>query len=241
MMKKTFDSQIGPKYQRLKDHITNNIEEGHWPPNYMIPSENVLVQDLQVSRMTVNRALRELATEGYLVRVPGVGTFVSELQSRSHLIEIHNIADEVKERGHHYSSKVISNKQEKLNAKDAERIQLKVGSKVFRSLIVHMENHIPIQLEDRFVNSAVVPKYGEVDFTKITPTEYLLKVAPLQEVEHTVQAQMPTTRIKNLLQLDKNEPCLVLLRRTWSQEKIASVATLYHPGHRYELSDHFVP
>ena len=98
---------------------------------------------------------------------------------------------------------------------------------------------IPIQVEDRYVNPAVVPDYGKTDFTQTTPAEYLLKVAPLQEVEHTVQARMPTSRIKKLLHLKENEPCLVLLRRTWSKGKIASIATLYHPGDRYELSDHF--
>ena len=131
------------------------------------------------------------------------------------------------------------NKQDKLSNENAKRIQLPPGSTAFHSIIVHEENHIPIQVEDRYVNPRVVPGYGGVDFTRTTPTEYLLKVAPLQEVEHTVQARMPTLRVRKLLQLKENEPCLVLLRRTWSQGKIASIATLYHPGNRYELSDHF--
>ncbi len=233
------ENEVGPKYQRLKSYITSRIKGGDWPPAHQLPSENELVSGLQLSRMTVNRALRELANEGYLTRVPGVGTFVAEIHSRSHFLEINNIADEVRERKHDYSAKVILNKRDKLNSENARRIQLAPGSKVFHSIIVHEENHIPIQVEDRYVNPQVVPGYGGVDFTRTTPTEYLLKVAPLQEVEHTVQARMPTARVRKLLQSKANEPCLILLRRTWSQEKIASVATLYHPGNRYELSDHF--
>lgn len=233
------ENEVGPKYQRLKTHIIARIKVGDWPPAYQLPSENELVNSLQVSRMTVNRALRELASEGYLTRVPGVGTFVAEIHSRSHFLEINNIADEVRERMHDYSAKVIVNKRDKLNSENAKRIQLPPGSYVFHSIIVHEENHIPIQVEDRYVNPQVVPGYGDVDFTLTTPTEYLLKVAPLQEVEHTVQARMPSARIRKLLKLEENEPCLILLRRTWSQGQIASVATLYHPGSRYELSDHF--
>ena len=233
------ENEVGPKYQRLKSHIIARIKTGDWPPAYQLPSEHELVSSLQVSRMTVNRALRELASEGYLTRVPGVGTFVAEIHSRSHFLEINNIADEVRERKHDYSATVILNKQDKLSNENAKRIQLPPGSIAFHSIIVHEENHIPIQVEDRYVNPRVVPGYGGVDFTRTTPTEYLLKVAPLQEVEHTVQARMPTLRVRKLLQLKENEPCLVLLRRTWSQEKIASIATLYHPGNRYELSDHF--
>ncbi len=233
------ENEVGPKYQRLKSWITTRIKEGHWPPAHQIPSENELVASLDVSRMTVNRALRELAHEGYLTRVPGVGTFVAEIHSRSHFLEINNIADEVRERMHDYSAKVIFNKRDKLNSKNAERIQLSPGSYAFHSIIVHEENHVPIQVEDRYVNPQVVPGYGNVDFTRTTPTEYLLQAAPLQEVEHTVQARMPGTRTGKLLQLKKNEPCLILLRRTWSRGKVASVATLYHPGNRYEISDHF--
>ena len=233
------ENEVGPKYQRLKSHIIARIKAGDWPQAYRLPSENELVNSLQVSRMTVNRALRELASEGYLTRVPGVGTFVAEIHSRSHFLEINNIADEVRERKHDYSARVIMNKRDRLNSENAERIQLPPGSKAFHSVIVHEENHLPIQVEDRYVNPQVVPGYGDIDFTRTTPTEYLLKVAPLQEVEHTVRARMPAPRTRKLLQLKENEPCLVLLRRTWSQGKIASVATLYHPGSRYELSDHF--
>ena len=233
------DDEVGPKYQRLKTHIIARIKGGDWPPAHRLPSENELVNSLQVSRMTVNRALRELANEGYLTRVPGVGTFVAEIHSRSHFLEINNIADEVRERMHDYSAKVIFSRLDKLSDENAKRLQLTRGSQVFHSIIVHEENHIPIQVEDRYVNPQVVPGYGEVDFTLTTPTEYLLKAAPLQEVEHTVHARMPDERVRKLLHLKENEPCLVLLRRTWSQGKIASIATLYHPGSRYELSDHF--
>jgi GntR family transcriptional regulator, histidine utilization repressor len=235
----TLDTEVGPKYQKLKSFIIKQIEEGDWLPAHQLPSEHELVRDLNFSRMTVNRALRELAAEGYLQRVPGVGTFVADLQSSGHFLEIHNIADEVKERRHEYSSNVILNNRSKLNVENANRLQVSHGSDAFHSTIVHMENHIPIQVEDRYVNPAVVPEYGLVDFKHTTPAEYLLKAAPLQEVEHTIQARMPTSRIKKLLHLKENEPCLLLLRRTWSQGKVASIATLYHPGNRYELSDHF--
>ncbi|NKB37938.1 MAG: histidine utilization repressor [Gammaproteobacteria bacterium] len=238
-MSVNLDKEVGPLYQRLKSFIIRQIENGDWLPKHQLPSEHELVADLGVSRMTVNRALRELASDGYLTRVAGVGTFVAELQSRSHFLEIRNIADEVRERMHDYSARVVLNKKEKLSSENALRLQVRQASNAFHSTIVHMENHIPIQLEDRFVNPQVVPGYGSVDFTQTTPAEYLLKVAPLQEVEHTVQARFPAARIRNLLHLEKNEACLVLLRRTWSKGKIASFATLYHPGNRYELSDHF--
>ena len=50
--------------------------------------------------MTANRALRELSADGFLSRVPGVGTFVKEPPARSSLLELRNIAEEIAQRGH---------------------------------------------------------------------------------------------------------------------------------------------
>ena len=240
-LEKALQSEQGPKYQRLKSYILKQIGNNIWPPSFLLPTELEFSRTLSMSRMTVNRALRELANEGILVRTAGAGTYVAEPKSSGHLLEIHNIADEVRQRNHDYSCQLIVNKLDKLNSKDAARMQLATGTKVFHTVIVHLENNRPIQIEDRYVNPEVVPDYGTTDFTVTTPAEFLLKVAPLQEAEHRVQARMPTAEHKKLLKLKSSEPCLVLLRRTWSLSKIASVATMYHPGDSYELSDVFTP
>ncbi|MCP5368777.1 MAG: GntR family transcriptional regulator, partial [Hyphomicrobiales bacterium] len=67
-----------PQYQRIKRHIMRLIDGGGLGPGDRVPSENALVRELGVSRMTVNRALRELTAAGLLVRVQGTGTFVAE-------------------------------------------------------------------------------------------------------------------------------------------------------------------
>ena len=57
-----------PHYLKLKQYILRHITNGDWPPLSRVPSENDLVVKFGVSRMTVNRALRELVTAGLLVR-----------------------------------------------------------------------------------------------------------------------------------------------------------------------------
>jgi GntR family transcriptional regulator, histidine utilization repressor len=69
----------------------------------------------------------------------------------------------------------------------------------------------------------------------------LSKVAPLQEAEHRLRAVMPDDRIRKLLAMKRDEPCLLMIRRTWSAAVIASVARLYYPGSRYEMSGRFRP
>jgi len=112
---------------------------------------------------------------------------------------------------------------------------------LFRSVIVHSENERPLQLEERCVLPAVAPDYLSVDFARITPHEYLMQAAPLQEAQHILRAVMPDDATRRLLQMKRGEPCLLVLRRTWAAGAIASVARLYYPGSRYEMSGRFRP
>ncbi len=63
-------SEAQPLYARVKAHILDNIQSGAWEPGRRVPSENELVESFRISRMTANRALRELMAEGFLSRVP---------------------------------------------------------------------------------------------------------------------------------------------------------------------------
>lgn len=70
-------------------------------------------------------------------------------------------------------------------------MQLTEGSPVFHSRVLHFENDLPIQLEERWVNPALAPEYARQDFTKITPNQYLMVAAPLQRVEYRIEAALP--------------------------------------------------
>jgi GntR family histidine utilization transcriptional repressor len=229
------------RYQRVKNHICARIERGEWPEGFRIPSEHELVRDLGVSRMTANRAVRELAAEGYLTRVQGVGTFVAKSRAQSEIVRIRNIAEEIAERGHRHGIDLRELATVKASAVVADYFGFMVGMPVFHSLVVHSENNIPIQIEDRYVNPAIVPDYLAVDFTQTTTNEYLMRVAPVSEVRHVIEAVRPDKRSCRLLRIDETEPCLRLFRQVWSGGVPASCAWLTHPGSRFRMTARFEP
>jgi GntR family histidine utilization transcriptional repressor len=234
-------AQLLPRYQQVKNHIHDYIERGDWTPGRKITSENELVRELGVSRMTVNRALRELAAEGLLTRVQGVGTFVADRRAQSEVVQIRNIADEVRERGHVHRSSVRELRAVEAMPAVAKALGLAPRSKVFRSLVVHSENDVPIQVEDRYVNPKTAPKYLGVDFEQITTSEYLINIAPITEVRHVIEAIRPDRKVSKLLQIEANEPCLRLFRRVWSYGVPSSCAWLTYPGTRYLMVAQFAP
>ncbi|MGI9483674.1 MAG: histidine utilization repressor [Hyphomicrobiales bacterium] len=224
-----------PLYLQVKTRILEAIRSGEWPPGFRVPSENQLVKDLNISRMTINRALLELKDEGYLSRVHGVGTFVRELPHQASLIELKNIAEEVHERGGIYSNKIILLEEIEVEGELAHRFGFEVAGNVFHLVVVHAENGTPLQIEDRYVNPAVAPEFINQDFNTTTPTKYMLSVAPVDLLEHVVTARLPDARTQELLDIPADEPCLVLNRRSWSWGKVATVASLTYPASRYEL------
>lgn len=228
-----------PRYVAIKQFVLTGISNGQLKPGDRLPSEAELVEQFGVSRMTASRALRELQNDGIIVRLPGVGSFVAERAPQSQIIQIRNIADEIRSRGHEYHAVVVQNVAEKASRKTAPLLGVAPGTPIFHSVIVHNEAGVPIQLEERFVLAAAAPEYGTRDFTDTTPNEYLTKVAPLERVDHTVRAVMPDSRAQELLQMKDGEPALLNIRQTWSNSRVVSYARLTHPGSRFEFNDTF--
>ena len=237
----TAAGETQPLYQKVKRYVLDRIREGSLRANDQVPSESAMVKLLSVSRMTVNRALRELTAEGHLVGVAGVGRFVADRKAHGRLLEIRNIAHEIKARNHVYRAEPLLQQEEPADEDTAMGLGLAIGSPVFHSLILHREQNIPVQLEDRYVNPQIAPDYLAVDFSRKTPHEYLMEAAPLQEAEHLVHAKMPEPNIRKLLEMPPGEPCLVLERRTWTAGLMATLSSLYHPGSRYVLGGRFKP
>ncbi|EJC71233.1 histidine utilization repressor [Rhizobium leguminosarum bv. viciae WSM1455] len=235
MKRELAENDSTPLYAGVKQVILDRIQSGEWPPKYRVPSENELVVELGVSKMTANRALRELANEGELIRIQGVGSFVAERKGYSALFEVRNIADEIAERGHVHEAAVVVLAQETASPEVADALELPIGAAVFHSLIVHSENGVPVQIEDRFVHPEAAPEYLVQDFSTLTPNAYLTAAAPLSGSEHVVEAAMPQAWECKLLTIMKTEPCLTIRRRTWSAKQVVSTARLVYPGHRYRL------
>jgi len=226
---------------QLKELIIGQISAGELQPRDRVPSENELVDATGVSRMTANRALRELNDEGYVERVAGVGTFVADFKAVSHVLEVRNIADEIKRRGHSHASTVLVQEKVAADKDTAAALRIDEGSVVFHLVLIHHESAIPIQIEHRYVLQDFAPECLQQDFTSVTPSAYLSAISPLQEAEHVVRAAMPDESIRDGLEMADAEPCLVVSRRTWAHGRPVSFARLYHPGSRFELSGHYVP
>ena len=228
-----------PAYERVKAFIKAQVNLAVWRPGAPVPSEAVLQQQFGISRMTVNRALRELVVEGVVTRIQGSGTVVAQLHRISSTLALRDIHDEVLARGHAHSFRLLHLGAVRASAALAEVFRLRRGARLFHSVLVHCEDGVPIQYEDRHVNPAAAPNYLTADFATTTPTRYLLEYAPLTEASYAIEAGLPSAQEAEGLAITPGAPCLVMTRCTISGPHVASLARLVYPGLRYSFSGKF--
>jgi len=225
-----------PAYLQIKTFVLEKIQSGEWREGDLIPTELALCEQFGVSRMTVNRALRELTNDELLVRIKGSGTYVAQPKFQSTLIEIRSIAQDIRERGHEHTSQVLSIERLQATRAQARQYGIPVDTPLFHSIIVHAENGLPIQYEDRIVDARMAPDYMEQDWSRITPNEYLVRVAPLPKGFYTIEVQVPPPAIAQALHMAEHQPCLVMDRSTSSSDQFTTHARLWHPGDRYKFT-----
>lgn len=206
-----------------------------------MPSEAELVARFGVSRMTVNRAMRELQAEGLVMRTQGVGTFAAPLHRVSSTLTIRDLHEEITARGHRHDAVVHLQQAEAASDALAGQLGVSPGTRLFHTLIVHLEDGVPLQCEDRYVNPACAPGYLDADFTRTTPTQYLFAHTQLWRAQYTIESARPTRQEARLLGVAAGAPCLVVVRRTYARDAAITLARLVHPGSRYQLSGEFVP
>jgi GntR family transcriptional regulator, histidine utilization repressor len=226
-------------YEQVKQYLRDGIAAGTWREGGRIPSEFALMETLGASRMTVHRALREMSAEGVFLRIQGVGTFVRRRTPRSALLEIHDISEDITSRGHAHRAAVLRLEARRVDAALAAEFQLPSKVKIHYSEVVHFEDDVPVQLEERFISPNFAPDYLRQDFTRITINRYLLGITPPDEVEHVIHAVTPDERAQELLLIGSQEPCLRLLRRTWIDTRLVTFSILTHPGQRYSLGSRY--
>ncbi len=226
-------------YEKIKRSVVREIESGKLKPGDKVPSETQLAKEFNASRMTANRALKELNEENRILRVQGVGSFVAKIKPEASLLEIKSIAREINDWGGVHSCEILLLKEERLSREIAGKMDLAEGDRIFHSIILHRDRGIGVQYSERYINPAVAPLYLDQDFTKMTPSDYLLKEAPIQEAEHIIEAVSVNKTIQQYLKIRPQAPCLSLTRRTWSFDRVATYSKIISPGSRYKLKGKF--
>jgi GntR family histidine utilization transcriptional repressor len=226
-------------YRVIIEALRAEIASGRLKPGDRIPSENELVAAFGVSRMTANRAVRELAQAGLVTRTVGSGSFVAEPRLELSLLRVPDIVAEIRQAGGLYAASVIVRARASASPELARALEKPAGADILHTLIVHRSDGRPIQLEDRHVDPDFAPDYLDQDFETRSPNAYLTAIARPEQAEQIVEAAPADARTAQLLEIAKGHCCLKVTRRTWCGGRVATMATLTAPGERWRLNVRF--
>ena len=88
-----------PLYVQLKNKIKKDIRVCIYKPGDQIPSETTMQEKYQVSRITIRNAIKELQSEGYIQKVHGKGSYVSESDLNRLPAGVTSLSDDAKMQG----------------------------------------------------------------------------------------------------------------------------------------------
>jgi hypothetical protein len=95
--------------------------------------------------------------------------------ARAHPLEIRGIADEIRARGHVHRAEVIVLERVRAVARSGRGLSSRRAANCIARRSCISRTTVPVQLEDRYVSPRLAPDYLEVDFTRTTPHDYLIK------------------------------------------------------------------
>lgn len=130
-----------PKYELIKDDFIYKIENGIYSPGNELPSENELIQQYCVSRITVRRAIDELYHLGYVEKRQGKRGYVRETAKTQELASISSYTEEILKQGMVPSRKVIASELRLCTPDEQATLKLDKTDAVFHlNRVVYADN-----------------------------------------------------------------------------------------------------
>lgn len=230
-----------PRYAAIRRDLETAILSGRWPPGHKVPSEHELVARYGCARMTVNKALSELAAAGLIVRHRRIGSFVATPTTEESILEIHDIEAEARRAGKAYRFALTARAMRKATAADAERLAAPVGVPILALNSIHHVAGAPFAAEDRLINLLAVPEASNADFSKLPPGSWLLAQMPWNRARHRISAVNADAATAQGLKIARGTACLVVERQTWLRNAPITQVKLTYPGDCHHLLAHFSP
>lgn len=222
--------------ERIRSDIESRILEGELQPGDRLPIEHDLMEQYECSRMTVNKAISALAAAGLVQRRRKAGTFVAVPSAHAMVLDIPDLANEVRGRGQTYRYRLLHRE-----ICDAGKVDdsLEIEGDVLWTVGVHLADGEPFAHESRAVSLTAVPEIDDTVFDPEGPGTWLLRHVPWTEAETHITATGAVDSAAQYLKVPENTPCLCVIRRTWrAGEHITAVRQLFL-GDSYSLVARF--
>jgi GntR family transcriptional regulator len=229
-----------PIYHQLKNQILDAIAEGTLGLDDPLPSERELVEHLNVSRMTIRRALNDLVMNGQLYTRPGKGTYVQGAKVKQHLSRLLGFTADMRRTGHQVKSKVLHTEIAPAAGKLVERLRVEPGEPVVYLERLRLVDDVPIAWDRSNLPERLCPGLLRLDLEHgslydVLRHEYGIV---LRYAHQTVEAALCNWDEQRLFGISEGAPVLIGERTVFTDDDIVieySKSSHRADQYRYEI------
>ena len=228
-----------PRYRQLAEELAAAIGDGTHALGSRLPTEAQLCAAHSLSRGTVRQALRELEEQGLIRRRPGTGTIVVNTAPMASYTPVVSNSGDIARMVRH--TRVVDPEANEVAADEAlaSRLGVAVGSRWFRIAGVRVPRADaaagadgPLSWSEQYLAAELsaasreVALRGQFDAAEIRSTR----------IEQEVHAELMPRRIADALTEEAGSAALVVVRRYFNGERLATVSVNTHPGARFRVT-----
>lgn len=169
-----------PLYLQLANKLANGIHSGLWQPDEALPSERLLSESLDISRVTARKAIDMLCERGLLNRKHGSGTYITPKLEQP-LSRLTNFSEELRQRGFVPGSQWLSRETGVAAPEEILSLGLSPHTVVSRLKRLRTADNVVMAIESSTIPALYLPNpklvtdslYGYLESNNFAPTRAL--------------------------------------------------------------------
>ncbi|MBY4952571.1 GntR family transcriptional regulator [Pantoea sp. DY-17] len=201
------DNSRTPLYKRFATAIKDAVRDGVLVHEEILPSERDFSQSLNISRITVRKAMDALEKEGVVLRSRGYGTQICS-QFEYSLKEPKGLSQQAVLRGKKPDTVWINKSKIQCDAAIAEKLGLNTGSEVYLLKRIRYVDQQAVSVEESWVPARYIANADEIGIS-LYDYFHQQQILPVKS-QSRVSARMPDESLQQQIALPDNVPVLVI-------------------------------
>jgi GntR family transcriptional regulator len=230
-----------PLWEQAKSLLLARIADGEVKPGSRLPPERDLCQMLEISRVTLRKALAALVDEGVLRPAHGRGWYVTAPQRNDWPNTLESFSETAHRMGLVPTSRVLRSELGTATFDEAEAFQIAPGTPLYRLDRVRMLDEVPIAVDESLVPADIAVGFDSVDFTVRSLYDMLAGLGlQLAQADTTIEARPADAELATHLGVAESTPVLEMhqiVRDRTGRPLLSS--TIRYAGDRYRLRTSF--
>lgn len=198
-----------PLYLQLAQALSKAIAEGHYQADEALPSERVLAEALDVSRVTARNAIERLVEQGLIVRKRGSGNYIAPRLEQP-LTRLSSFSEELHQRGFVPGSRWLQRGFAAAAPDEQLSLELKAGERVARLERLRLADATVMAYEVSVLPAQVLPDPEAVTSSLYSHLATTGNV-PVRALQH-IRALNADPRLAGLLEIPAGAAVLYITR-----------------------------